>query len=111
MTKTARGHEELPHTADWALRVWAGDLPSLFGEAAVGMNSLSGMQLQPAPRVTRSLELEAADTEGLLVAFLSELLYIQEQDGLGFDQFRMRFRGSHLSAHIEGAALASLAKP
>ena len=39
------GFLELPHTADWAVRVWAADLPALFAAAANGMNSLAGVSL------------------------------------------------------------------
>ncbi len=109
--KPAKGHEEVPHTADWALRVWAEDLPLLFAEAAHGMSSLSGVRLEPAPRLGRTLELEATDHESLLVAFLSEVLYIQEQERIGFDQLDIAIQGTRLTAQMEGAPLASLAKP
>ncbi len=110
-TKPARGHEELPHTADWALRVWAEDLPSLFAEAARGMYSLSSVQLESGPRLVRGLELEAADNESLLVAFLSELLYIQEQERIGFDDLDIVIHGTRLQSKMEGVPLASVAKP
>ncbi len=110
-TRPARGHEEIPHTADWALRVWAEDLPSLFVEAANGMASLSGLELEQGLRPTRQLQLEAPDNESLLVAFLSELLYIQEQEDLGFDQMDITIDGARLAAIMEGAQIRSLAKP
>ena len=110
-TRPPRGHEELPHTADWALRAWGEDLPALFAEAALGMNALSGVRLQPAPRITRRLELEADDDESLLVAFLSELLYVQEAEGLAFDDLRIQTDGPRLSAEMEGGAVASIARP
>ncbi len=109
--KPATGHEEIPHTADWALRVWGEDLPSLFAEAASGMSSLSGMQLERGPRLARTLELEAVDGESLLVAFLSELLYLQEQESVGFDRMELRVQGTRLKAEMEGARLTSVAKP
>ena len=65
------GFEEISHTADWALRVWADDLEGLFAEAARGMNALSGAQLAEGPKVKRTFEAEAPDAESLLVAFLS----------------------------------------
>ncbi|MFA5873569.1 MAG: archease [Anaerolineales bacterium] len=46
-------YEELPHTADWCLRVWAADMAGLFAEAARGMNALSGVRLAPGLRVER----------------------------------------------------------
>jgi len=34
--KSLSGFEEIRHTADWALRVWAPDLSTLFTQAAQG---------------------------------------------------------------------------
>ncbi len=82
------GYREVPHTADWALHVWAPDLPGLFLEAAQGMYALSGAQpgeaaaTHEASGTARRLEIQGADAESLLVAFLSELLYAQEQENL-----------------------------
>ncbi len=105
------GFEELPHTADWAMRVWAGNLPSLFKEAARGLNTLAGARLAAGPRVTRSFAQEGTDTESLLVAFLSELVFLQEQESLGFDEFDVRFDGLQLAVQMQGARLAALDKP
>jgi SHS2 domain-containing protein len=110
-SRAIRGHEEISHTADLALRAWAEDLASLFAEAALGMNALSGMQLEPGARLSRVLEVEAVDEESLLVAFLSELLYWQEQHGLGFDEFHIEVNGSRLRAEAEGAPLLTVEKP
>ena len=105
-----QGFAEIPHTADWSIRAWAEDLPSLFAEAARGMNTLAGMTLAPGPRVARIFECGAEDRETLLVAFLSELLYMQEHDGLGFDIIRVRLQDAGLKAKLDGAPLESLAK-
>ncbi len=93
------------------MQVWAEDLPSLFAEAARGMNALSGMQIASGPRLTRTFEHEAADAESLLVAFLSELIYIQEQEHLGFDTFHIELQPPQLRAQMQGAQLASMEKP
>jgi SHS2 domain-containing protein len=102
--------EELPHTADWALRVWAASLPALFAEAAVGMNTLSGVQLAPSPRLSHSFAAEAPDVESLLVQFLSELVYLAEQENQGFDAFEISLIGLELKAVMAGAPLLSLNK-
>ena len=104
------GFEELNHTADWAMRVWADDLPGLFVEAARGMNSLSGARLAQEPCTKRSLELDAADAESLLVAFLSELIYHAEQENQAYDQFEISIQDNHLRAQMSGAPLTSLTK-
>ena len=104
------GFEEISHTADWSTRVWAQDLPSLFTEAARAMNSLSGSSTGESPRVTRTFEAEAPDVESLLVAFLSELVYYQEQENLTFDVFDLKVAGQWLRVRMEGAQLESVDK-
>jgi SHS2 domain-containing protein len=104
------GFEEIPHTADWSVRIWAPDLPSLFEEAARAMNSLSGTVIGGGPRVTRMFEMEAPDPESLLVGFLSELLYYQEQEALAFDAFDLRVAAQWLKVEMAGAQMASSEK-
>ncbi len=107
----SRGFLEIPHTADWAMQVWAEDLPSLFAEAAIGMNALAGARLDSGPRVSRSYVQQAADVESLLVGFLSELVFLQEEENLGFDDFKVELVQERLSVEMQGARLQSLEKP
>jgi len=102
--------EELQHTADWALRVWAGSLPALFSEAARGMNALSGAQPASGPRLSRTFAAEAADVESLLVLFLSELVYAAEQEHLVFETHEIELKGFKLKVNMMGAPLLSLNK-
>ena len=104
------GFEEVSHTADWSARIWAGDLPTLFIEAARAMASLSGTTIGTGPRLTQTFEAEGPDAESLLVAFLSELLYYQEQENLAFDVFNLRLASQWLKAQLEGAQIASTEK-
>jgi SHS2 domain-containing protein len=104
------GFEEISHTADWSVRVWAQDLPSLFAEAARAMNSLAGTVTGNDPRVKRTFASEAPDSESLLVAFLSELVYYQEQENLAFDKFEVEVKSKELKVHMEGAQTASVDK-
>ncbi len=103
--------EEIQHTADWALRIWAGSLPELFAEAARGMNAISGTQPAPGPSVRRTLETRAPDAESLLVAFLSELVYAAEQDHLVFNAFEIELQENKLKVSMVGVPLLSLNKP
>ncbi len=102
--------EELPHTADWALRVWADDLPGLLAEAARGMYALANARQAEGPRVTRRLEIQAPDAESLLVDFLGELLYFAESERLAFDEFKVQVEGFRLRVEMTGAPLISLGK-
>ena len=104
------GFLELRHTADWEIEAWAPDLPSLFEQAAIGMYTLAGTHLYPEPRITRTLELEAVDAESLLVKFLGELLYMGEQYGLAFDEFKLQINGGTLSAVLHGAPMTEQSK-
>lgn len=109
-------YEELSHTADWSLHVWAADLAHLFVEAARGMNALSGIELAEKPRVRRTFTASTPDAESLLVSFLSELVYFAEQDCLAFDHFDLSLnledgQPFRLSATMHGAPILSLEKP
>jgi len=104
------GYEEIEHTADWALRVWAPDLKTLFVQAAEGMNTLAGMVLEGGARPKKAFELGAIDRESLLVDFLSELLYFSEMEQLGFDRFDLNIGEQKLIAKVEGGAIADLKK-
>ena len=102
--------EEVRHTADWSLQVWAKDLPELFAESARGMTALSGTRLSPGQKINRTIELVAADPESLLVSFLSELVYLGEQEHLSFDDFKILIDGNRLVAEIAGASILSMDK-
>jgi len=102
--------EEIQHTADWSLRVWAATLPELFAEAARGMTALAGARLAAAPRTSRTIEISSLDIEGLLVSFLSEILYLGEEEKLAFDEFKIQIVENRVSAEITGAAIRSIDK-
>jgi SHS2 domain-containing protein len=80
---------EVEHTADWALRVWAPTLAELFIDAARGMYALAGAKPGSNLPERRHVELSADDHESLLVAWLQELLYYTESEGLVFGEFQV----------------------
>jgi len=81
------GFLELSHTADRALRVWAPTMDELFSQAASGMYKLMGVLCDDPGQYYRNISISAGDQEGLLVAFLAELLYLLERDRLLFNEF------------------------
>lgn len=81
--------EEIPHTADWAIRVRGRDLAELFVNAARGMYNLMADTANVQETVSLAVEVEAATIEGLLVAWLNELLYLTEREGVVFNCFRV----------------------
>jgi SHS2 domain-containing protein len=109
--QTEFGFREHAHTADWELEVWAPNLATLFEQAALGMYALSGVVLQPGSRQDRMLSLHAADAESLLVRFLTELLWIEQEQKLGFDGFSIRVDDEcDLHAELSGSSILSLDK-
>ena len=103
--------EEVAHTADWSIRVWAQDLRGLLTESARGMYALANAEAGEGPRMRRKITLEAVDAEGLLVVFLEELRYLAEAENLIFDDFSaLELEGSKLSGMMEGSLLRTMEK-
>ncbi|HZU86490.1 MAG TPA: archease, partial [Anaerolineaceae bacterium] len=48
--------------------------------------------------------------ESLLVTFLGELLFLAEDEGLGFDQIDLTLEGLGLRAELRGAPIAGQSK-
>jgi SHS2 domain-containing protein len=107
MTGSRAGFEEIEHTADWELHLWAPDLPGLLEQAARGMYALAGMRISKneEARVFRTLDIFAADPESLLVRFLSELLHIGAEENLGFDGYRLSIDDDRLQAELSGGPI------
>ncbi|MEN8242580.1 MAG: archease [Chloroflexota bacterium] len=110
MNAARQGFEEIEHTADWALRVWAPNHAELFRQAAIGMNQLSELELDSTVPLVEELSLAAIDIESLLVSFLSELVFLGEQDDLGFDGFDLSIDRLRLLAKLSGGKIISQKK-
>lgn len=82
--------EEIEHTADWALRVRGRTLKGLFANTARGMAMLVADLDTVEPSVERRVELEEFDLETLLVSWLSELLWFNEQSGAVFVRYEIQ---------------------
>ena len=101
-------YEEIPHTADIALRVYGKDLRELFSNAAFGMfdiiADLSGLKKD----VAVDIKLEAPSAEELLVSWLDELLYnFYTKDIIFFDFDIVDISNTRIMAHANGRHLGS----
>jgi SHS2 domain-containing protein len=74
------------------------------------MYMLMEVELEHEPRSSVALDLQAFDDESLLVAFLSELLYRGEEQGLAFDEFDMALIDDRLAGMLHGARVRSQRK-
>ena len=104
------GYLELEHTADWALKVWAPDLPTLLITAARGMYALSGIQTDPNSIQAKSIQLESTDAEGLLVDFLSELLFLAELEHVAAIEYKISLKDYSLIAEIRTRNIIKIQK-
>lgn len=110
MKQPLAGYQEIAHTADWELHVWAPDMPGLLEQAARGMYALMTARLGPGARETRRFVNDYQDKESLLVSFLAELLLLAELENLGFEIFDLHIDNERLIANLSGAQFESIAK-
>jgi SHS2 domain-containing protein len=87
MPAAAAGFEVFDHTADVGVRAWGSDLPAAFAQAARGLFSLLVPLDAVRAATTRVVAVAAGDPESLLVAWLDELLFVFETEGLVFSRF------------------------
>ena len=97
---------EIPHTADYALRIRGRDFSELLQNAARGLYSLMGAkgdETYKGPPVEKQISLDAQDAEGLLVEWLSELAYwVESESFIGSDISISELDSDHLRAAVGG---------
>jgi SHS2 domain-containing protein len=97
--------EEIDHTADVGIRAYGATPSEIFESAATGMFSLIANLEKVKPVGEEEIRLSAEDLPGLLIAFLSELLFLHETQHLLFAKFEVEVRGSQLHARAWGEAI------
>ena len=81
-------YEILEHTADVGLVAHGATLGAVFANAAAGMYALMVDPDTVQPHDERTVRIAGADGERLLVAWLLELLFLTDTEGLVFSTFR-----------------------
>ena len=95
--------ELLEHTADIGFRVWGSTLEELFENAAAALVSFA--EPAPAGGSGMAVELEAEDIESLLVAWLSEVLFLLDSGTLVPSSFAVEsVEPRRLRARVAGSA-------
>ena len=94
-------YEELDHTADIRLRVRSPSPDSLFAETALAMMKIVYGDPRPG-EIERTIELEAGNTENLLLDFLSEVLFLSEVEYIVFSSVTVHITGNSLTARVTG---------
>lgn len=91
------------HTADAGIVAHGSDLREAVANAAYGMFCLMADLEQVAERTTRRVEVEAADREVLVVAWLNELLFLFDVERLIFRRFDiLELTDTRLAADARG---------
>lgn len=86
--------EVLEHTADTGIVAYGRDLPELFAAAATGLSALMVDLSTVEERLSRVIEVPATipgDYAGLLVDWLSELVYLFDAEHLIFRRFEVEW--------------------
>ena len=105
MAKGGR-YEVLEHTADAGVVAHGRTLGETFAAAAEGMYALMVNPRTVGESVEREVALSAPDRERLLVAWLLELLFLTQTEGLVFRRFDVTLDGeSALRARVWGEPL------
>jgi SHS2 domain-containing protein len=99
------GYEEVNHTADRAIKVWAPDLAGLLEQAAFGMYAVLGVGPGSQGSIDRQVHYEDLEDESLVVSFLSDLLNFLECDKLVFSRIEAYVSGTQISIRLTGRKL------
>src|SRR5688572_14599636 len=96
--------EILEHTADIGIRATGRTLEELFANAAWGMADILGARAKEggSEPTTAELDVEGADREALLVAWLDEILFRVEHSGTRVADLSVRSVGERsLEGHLD----------
>jgi SHS2 domain-containing protein len=104
--RTRSGYVFLDHTADVGIRAWGPSAAVAFQQAGIALVALMGATAHPPGR-RKGIHVNAADREGLLVAFLDDLIYLGETEtGSGVASLAItRLTPTSLDAEVEMAPL------
>ncbi len=106
MAPDRSGFEIFALTADKGIRAWGRDLPEVFTNAARGLWSLMVEPGTVRPRQAYPVHAGASGRETLLVAWLNELLYLYEAQGIALVEFSITRLGEEsLEATVAGEPL------
>lgn len=82
-------YEYLYHIADAKFRAYGSTLKEAYENAAIAMFNVMINTSGLGVGESREIEIESPDIKGLLVEWLSELLYLFEVDGIIFSEFKI----------------------
>lgn len=101
--------EVIEHTADIGIAAYGSDLKQAFANAAYALFSLMVDLKKVGDNLYREVEVTAENQEELLVAWLNELIYLFEVEGVLFKRFRVdELTATRLKSRCYGEAIDPL---
>jgi SHS2 domain-containing protein len=105
-------YQAIDHTADIAVQVRGHTKEELFANAARGMFAQMVDLDRVERRVTRPVQVEGVDLAALLVAWLSELLWLRDVHGEAYADFTIQeLTDTHLEAIAYGSPGVPFTRP
>ena len=105
MSDEKEAYELIEHTADVAVKGYGRDLNEMFANAALGMfNVMTDTSAVKSVGEYR-VEVESTDLQGLLVDWLTELLYLFDTQDVLLRGFDVSIDGNKLTATVRGESL------
>ena len=100
-------YDEIPHTADFAARIYGKTLTELFENAAYAMfDMMAGITGKLPLDLATDIEVEAQDKETLLISWLNEVLYLSYIEQVIFTDFKVHLEGeTKLQAKLKGTKI------
>lgn len=102
------GYEEIDHTADLALKVWGKDFYDLLENAVEGMYDLMGISEKSGSSAENSFKIKRDQKESILVDFLSECLYLAEEEHQRFTAFSFIESEKEISVEAQGEHITAI---
>jgi SHS2 domain-containing protein len=90
------------HTADVGLTAWGPTIEDAYAATVRGFTAVTFDLKSIRPREARTVVVEGADRERLLVRLLDEELFLGETEGFLTARASIRLDGHHLAATLEG---------
>lgn len=103
-----RGHRVVDHTADQILEAWAPTRGGCLEEAVHGFVALFATAADAEATSRTTVQLDGADSTGVLLALLDELVYLLDAEGVVPVGCRVDDRGDEVEVWLELAEVAAL---
>ena len=98
-------YELIEHTADVAVKAYGRALNEIFAHMALGMFNVMTDTSTVKSVGEYKVDVDSADLEGLLVDWLSELLYLFDTQEVFLREFDVSIEGNKLTASVRGEKL------